>query len=58
VQDAAGVGHHGPDAEFDEHVRGRLHLGRPAQRVPRSALDDPLHAACVGRGQLGGDVLA
>jgi len=58
VQDAAGVGHHGPDAEFGEHVRGRFHLGRTAQRVPGGAVDDPLHAARVGRGQLGGDVLA
>jgi hypothetical protein len=27
VESAAGVGHHGPDAEFGEHVGGRLHLG-------------------------------
>jgi hypothetical protein len=58
VQGAAGVGHHGPHAEFSEHVRGRFHLGGPAQGVPDRAVDDPLHAARVGRGQFGGDVLA
>jgi F420-dependent oxidoreductase-like protein len=58
VHGPAGVGHHGLDAEFGEHVRGRLHLGRPAHRVPDRAVDDPLHAARVGSGQLGGDVLA
>jgi hypothetical protein len=58
VQDAAGVGHQGPHTEFGEHVRGRLHLGGPAQGVPGGAVDDPLHAAGVGRGQFRGDVLA
>jgi hypothetical protein len=58
VQGAAGVGHHRPDAEFGEHVRGRLHLGGPAYRVPGGAVEDPVHAARVGRGQFGGDVLA
>jgi hypothetical protein len=58
MQGAAGVGHHGPHAEFGEHVGGRLHLRGPAPCVPGGAGDDPLHAARVGRGQLGGDVLA
>jgi hypothetical protein len=58
VHGPAGVGHRGLDAEFGEHVRGRLHLGRPAQGVPDGAVDDPLHAPRVGRGQFGGDVLA
>jgi hypothetical protein len=58
VQGAAGVGHHGPHAEFGEHVRGRFHLGGPAHGVPGGAVDDPLHAARVGRGQFGGDMLA
>jgi hypothetical protein len=58
VQGAAGVGHHGPDAEFGQHIRGRFHLGGPAQRVPGGPVDDPLHAARVGRGQFGGDMLA
>jgi hypothetical protein len=58
VQGTAGVGHHRLDAEFGEHVRGRFHLGGPAQRVPGGAVNDPVYAARVGRGQLGGDVLA
>jgi hypothetical protein len=58
VQGAAGVGHHGLDAELGEHVGGGLHLGGPAPRVPCGAVDDPLYAALVRRGQLGGDVLA
>jgi len=58
VQGAAGVGYHGPHAEFGEHVGGCLHLGCPAQRVPGGAVDDPLHAARVSRRQFGGDVLA
>jgi hypothetical protein len=58
VQGAAGVGHHGPHAKFGQHVRGRFHLGGPAQGVPSGAVDDPLDAARVGRGQFGGDVLA
>ena len=58
MQGAAGVGHHGPHAEFGEHVRGRFHLGGPARGVPGGAVEDPLHAARVGRGQFGGDVLA
>jgi hypothetical protein len=58
VHGAAGLGHHGPHAEFGEHVRGRFHLGGPAHRVPGGAVEDPLHAARVGRGQFGGDVLA
>jgi hypothetical protein len=58
VQDAAGVGHQRRHAEFGEHVRGCFHLGGPAQGVPGGAVDDPLHAARVGRGQFGGDVLA
>jgi len=58
VQDAAGLGHHGWYAEFGEHVRGCLHLGGPAQGVPCGAVDDPRHAARVGRGQFGGDMLA
>ena len=58
MQGAAGVGHHGLDAEFGEHVRGCFHLGGPAQCVPGCAVDDPVHAARVGRGQFGGDVLA
>jgi hypothetical protein len=35
-----------------------LHLGGPAQGVPGGAVDDPLRAVRVGRGQFGGDVLA
>ena len=58
MQGPAGVGHHRPHAEFGEHVRGRFHLGGPAHRVPGGAVDDPLYAARVGLGQLGGDVLA
>jgi hypothetical protein len=58
VQGTAGVGHHGPHAEFGQHVRGCFHLGGPAQGVPEGAVDDPLDAARVGRGQFGGDVLA
>jgi hypothetical protein len=58
MHDAAGVGHHGTDAEFGEHVRGRFHLGGPAQRVPGGAVDDPLHAVRIGRGQFGGDMIA
>jgi hypothetical protein len=58
VQGTAGVGHHGPHAQFGEHGRGRFHLGGPAQRVPGGAVDDPVHHARVGRGQFGGDVLA
>jgi len=58
VQGAAGVGHHGPHAEFGEHVRGRFHLGGPAHRVPDGAVEDPIHGARVSRGQFGGDVLA
>ena len=58
MQDAAGVGHQGPHAEFGEHVRGGFHLGGPAQGVPGGAVDDARHAARVGRGQFGGDVLA
>jgi hypothetical protein len=58
VQGPAGVGHHGPDAEFGEHGRGRFHLGCPAQRVPGGAVNDPLHDARVGCGQFGSDVLA
>ena len=58
MQDAAGVGHQGRYAEFGKHVRGCLHLGGPAQGVPGGAVDHPLCAARVGRGQFGGDVLA
>jgi hypothetical protein len=58
VQDAAGVRHHGRHAKFGEHVRGRLHLGGAADRVPAGAVDDPLHRPGVGRRQLGSDVLA
>jgi len=58
VQSAAGVGHQGRHAEFGEHVRGRLHLGGPAHRVPAGTVGDPVHGGGVGRGQLGGDVLA
>jgi hypothetical protein len=58
VQEAAGVGHDGRHAEFDEHVRGRFHLGGAAQGVPAGAVDDPLHRPGVGRGQFGRDVLA
>jgi len=58
VQDAAGLGHQGPHAEFGQHVRGRLHLVGPAPGVPGGAIDDPLHAARVGRGQFRGDMLA
>jgi hypothetical protein len=57
VHGAAGVGHHGRHAQFGEHVGGRLHLGGPAYRVPGGAIDDPPHAARVGRGQFGDDVL-
>jgi hypothetical protein len=55
---AAGVGHHRPHAEFGEHGGGRRHLRGPPPRVPGGAVDDPLHAARVGRSQFGGDVLA
>jgi hypothetical protein len=58
VQDAAGVRHHGRHAEFGEHVRGRLHLGGAAYRVPAGAVEDPLHRPGVGRRQFSGDVLA
>ena len=58
MQGAAGVGHHRSHAQFGEHVGRGFHLGGPAQRVPGGTVDDPLHAARVGRGQLGGDVLA
>src|ERR1700735_1108470 len=54
----AGVGHGGLDAQLSDHVRGRLHFRAPARRMPCRAVDDPLHAARVRRGQFGGDVLA
>jgi hypothetical protein len=57
VQSAAGLGRQRLDAEFSEHVRGRFHLGRPAHRVPRGAVHDPVQALRVGRGQFGADVL-
>jgi len=34
VHRAAGVSHRGRHAKLGEHVRGRLHLGRPADGVP------------------------
>ena len=58
MQGPDGFGHHRPYAEFGEHVRGRRHLGGAARGVPRGAIDDPLHAARIGLGQFGGDVLA
>jgi hypothetical protein len=58
VQGAAGLGDERTDAEFGEHIGGRLHLGGPAHRVLAGAFGDPLHGSGVGRGQFGGDVLA
>jgi hypothetical protein len=57
VHGAAGVGHHGRHAQFGEHVRGRLHLGGPAHRVPGGAIHDPPHAVRVRAGQFGDDML-
>jgi hypothetical protein len=58
VHRAAGIGHRGRHAEFGEHLRGRLHLGGPAYGVPGGAVHDPRHAARIGLGQLGADMLA
>jgi hypothetical protein len=58
VHGAAGVGHQGRHAEFGEHVGGRLHLRGPAHGVPGGAIHEPGHAARVGLGELGFDVLA
>jgi len=58
VQGAAGVGHQRRHAKFDEHVRGRPHLGGPAHRVPAGAVGDPVQGGGVGRGEHGADVLA
>jgi hypothetical protein len=57
VQGAAGLGHQRRDAEFGEHLRGRLHLGGAAHRVPAGAVGDPVHGGDFGRGEFGRDVL-
>jgi hypothetical protein len=57
VHGAARIGHRRGHAEFGEHVRGGLHLGGPAHGVPGGAVHEPRHAARVGRGQLGFDML-
>jgi len=57
VQGPAGAGHHRRHAEFGEHLRGRFHLGGPAQGVPSGTVHDPLHTARVGLGQLARDTL-
>jgi hypothetical protein len=55
---AAGLGDERTHAQFGKHLGGRFHLGGAAHRVPPGAVDDPRHGAGVGRGKLGGDVLA
>ena len=50
MQSAASAGHQGRHSEFGEHVRGRLHLGGSAHRVPAGAVGDPLYGGGIGRG--------